>query len=97
MRDEKYGENGRDQVLFYLVFPLNVFMYLSGVHMWRSEDNPSSHVFPPVGSEAQTQVIRRGVKCLYPQSHLSLTVSWVLRVFVVALFFPDRVGKPWLS
>lgn len=56
-----------------------------------------SHVSPPVGSENQTQVLRLGVKCLYRLIHLSLTVSWVLRVFVVALFFPDRAGKLWMS
>lgn len=54
-----------------------------------------SHVSPPVGSEDHTQVIRFAVKCLYPLSHLSLTVSWVLRVFVVALFFfQTGLGNP---
>lgn len=53
-----------------------------------------SHVSPPVGSEDHTQVIRLGVKCLYPLSHLSLFLGF-WDFFVVALFFfQTGLGNP---
>lgn len=53
VRDEKYGEMAQNKFLIYLVFPLNVFIYLfvcggsEGVHMhtWRSEDNLRESAF----------------------------------------------------
>lgn len=61
--------------LKFLFFPP---IYLSGEHMFRSENEELGLSFHYVGSVDQTQVLRLGGKCLYPRSIFSQVNVWLI-------------------
>lgn len=58
--------------IYFFLFGVCVCVEGVGAHSWRSEANFWESVFSfyQVGYRDQTQVIRLGVKYLYPESHL---------------------------